>query len=46
MSGGVLGGVLGGVWGDFWAAFGGVLEAFLWCFGRFLGGNVLIKLTY
>ena len=30
---------MGGVWGYFWEVFGGVLEAFLWYFGRFLGGK-------
>ena len=34
-----LGSVLGSVWGYFGEVFGGVLEAFVWYLGRFLGGK-------
>ena len=37
---GVPGDVFGDAWGYFFGAFGAVLEAFLWCFGKFLGGNL------
>ena len=32
--------IFGGVWGHFGGMFGGVLEVFLWYFGRFLGVNI------